>query len=86
MLSIEMGSDLSGFSPKNALKKLLTRPFSCHVYSSTVYISVSSRHNEGLCEYIIITLVDIYNNKHIPCYKGLKFKELLSNLNAFLYF
>lgn len=39
-----------------------------------------------MCEYRIITLVDIYNHKNIPCYKGLKFKELLPNLNAFLLF
>lgn len=61
------------FSKKclDVLKNLLTLPFSCCVYSrSTVYISMSSSHNEGVCEHRIITLVDIYNNKNIPCYKG----------------
>lgn len=35
-------------------------------------------HNEGVCEYRIITPVDTYSAKNIPCYKDLKFKELFA--------
>lgn len=59
-----MGSALSGFSPKNALKKLRTLPFSCYIYlGSIIHIQTNVPHSAGEYKYRLLTPVDIYDTK-----------------------
>lgn len=57
-----MGSALSGFSLKNALKKLQTLPFSRYIYlGSIIHIQTNVPHSAG--KYRLLTTVDIYDTK-----------------------